>query len=59
MRVKLSTTCPTEPNKTEKFMECFGCTQSAASRAITRFQKDGVIEKLKYGLYKKRLNELP
>ena len=45
--------------KTEKFMECFDCTQSAASRAITRFQKDGVIEKLKYGLYKKRLNELP
>ena len=45
--------------KTEKFMECFGCSQSAASRSITRLKKDGVIKNVKFGVYKKILKELP
>ena len=48
-----------EEFKTQQFMECFGVSQSAASRAITRFQKDGMIEKLKYGEYRKIVSELP
>ena len=48
-----------EEFKTQQFMECFGITQSAASRAITRFQTDKVIEKVKYGVYKKIVNDLP
>ena len=45
--------------KTDQFMECFGITQSAASRAITRLQKDGIIGKVKYGLYKKVVQTFP
>jgi len=45
--------------KAEQFMDCFGCSQSAASRAIIRFQEDGIIKKVKYGVYKKVLHELP
>ena len=45
--------------KTQQFMDCFGITQSAASRAISRFQQDGVVERVQYGLYKKLLSELP
>ena len=45
--------------KTQQFMEVFGCSGPTASRAITRFQKDHVIEKVKYGLYRKLVNELP
>ena len=45
--------------KTQQFMEVFGCTQQAASRAIIRFQEDGMVEKVKYGLYKKVVSELP
>jgi hypothetical protein len=37
----------------------FGCSQQAASRAIIRFQEDGMVEKVKYGLYKKVVSELP
>ena len=48
-----------EEFKTQQFMDCFGVSQSAASRAITRFQKDGMIEKLKYGEYRKIVSELP
>ena len=44
--------------KTQQFMEVFGLTQSTASRAITRFRKDGVIENVKYGVYKKVVSEL-
>ena len=40
-------------------MDVFGISNAAASRAINRFLKDGVIEKLKYGLYKKVVSELP
>ena len=45
--------------KTQQFMEVFGVSQSAASRAINRFQKEGLVERLKYGLYKKIVSELP
>ena len=48
-----------EEFKTQQFMEVFGCSQQAASRAITRFRNDAVIEVVKYGLYKKLVNELP
>ena len=45
--------------KTQQFEECFGCSQQAASRAINRFITDGVVEKVKYGIYKKLVAELP
>ncbi len=45
--------------KTQQFMEVFGCSSPTASRAIIRFQDDHVIEKVKYGLYRKLVNELP
>ena len=45
--------------KTQQFMEVFGCSQQAASRAIIRFQDDGLVEKVKYGLYRKVVSELP
>ena len=44
---------------TQQFMEVFGITQSSASRAITRFRNDGLIEVVKYGVYKKVVSELP
>ena len=45
--------------KTQQFMEVFGCSNPTASRAIIRFQEDHVIEKVKYGLYRKLVQELP
>ena len=48
-----------EEFKTQQFMDCFGCSQQAASRAIIRFQEDGMVEKVKYGLYRKVVSELP
>ena len=45
--------------KTQQLMDCFNCSPPAASRAITRFLKDKVIEKVKYGEYKKVISELP
>ncbi|WP_294748822.1 BT4734/BF3469 family protein [uncultured Prevotella sp.] len=45
--------------KTQQFMEIFGVSQSSASKAITRFRNDGVIEVVKYGIYKKTVSELP
>ena len=48
-----------EEFKTQHFMEVFGCSQQAASRAIIRFQEDGVVETVKYGLYRKLASELP
>ena len=45
--------------KTQQFMECFGCSQQAASRSISRMQQDGVIERVKYGVYRKLVAELP
>ena len=48
-----------EEFKTQQFMECFGCSNAAASRALKRFQDDKVVEKVKYGAYKKMVSELP
>ena len=48
-----------EEFRTQQFMEVFGCSQQAASRAIVRFQEDGVVETVKYGLYRKLVSELP
>ena len=45
--------------RTQQFMDCFGCSQSAASRSIIRMIDDHVIERLEYGKYKKVLAELP
>ena len=45
--------------KTQQFMDCFGCSQPTAARALDRFKKDGVIENVKYGVYKKLVSELP
>ena len=43
---------------TQQFMDVFGCSQQTASRTINRFQNDGVVEKVKYGVYRKLLSEL-
>ena len=48
-----------EEFKTQQFMDCFGCSQQTASRAITRFRNDGMIEMVKYGVYRKMVSELP
>jgi DeoR/GlpR family transcriptional regulator of sugar metabolism len=45
--------------KTQQFMDCFGVSQSAAQRSIARLQKDQLIERVKYGVYRKVLQELP
>ncbi|MBP5713364.1 MAG: hypothetical protein J6X07_01525 [Prevotella sp.] len=45
--------------KSKQFQEIFGCSQQAASRAIMRFQDDGIIEKVSYGTYKKLMLQLP
>ena len=45
--------------KTQQFMDGFGVSQSAAQRAITRLQQDQLIERVKYGVYRKILQELP
>ena len=45
--------------KTQQFVDVFGCSQQTASRAIQRFQKDGIVKRVKYGLYKKLVSELP
>ena len=43
----------------QQFINCFNCSKTAASRAIIRFQDEKVVEKVKYGLYRKVVNELP
>ena len=45
--------------KTQQLMDCFNCSSSAATRAITRFLNEKVIEKVKYGVYRKVVSELP
>ena len=45
--------------KTQQFMEVFGCGSSTAATSINRLKKDGVIENVKFGLYRKVLQELP
>ena len=48
-----------EEFKTQQFMEVFGVSQSTAQRSIARLQQDHLIERVKYGVYKKVLQELP
>ena len=45
--------------KTQQFMEVFGCSNPAASKSIKRFLNDHLVEKVKYGLYRKLVKELP
>ena len=45
--------------KTQQFMDCFSCSQQAAWRSIQRFKDEGVVESVKYGVYRKILKELP
>ena len=45
--------------KTQQFMDGFGVSQSAAQRSIARLQQDKLIERVKYGVYRKILQELP
>ena len=45
--------------KTQQFMDCFECSQPAASKAIKRMVDDGVVEMVKYSLYRKLVQELP
>ena len=44
--------------KTQQFMDVFGVSQQAASKAITRFRNDGQVEVVRYGLYRKVVSEL-
>ena len=44
--------------KTQHVMDCFGCSQQAASRSITRLKSDGAIENVRYGVYRKIVSEL-
>ena len=45
--------------RTQQFMDVFGVSQSSAQRAISRLQQDKLIERVKYGVYKKVMQELP
>ena len=45
--------------KTQQFMDCFSVSQPTASKAIQRFLGEGIVENVKYGLYRKRVQELP
>ena len=40
-------------------MDSFQCSQPTASRNITRFLQDGIIERIAHGTYRKLLQELP
>ena len=48
-----------EEFKTQQFMDCFDASQPTAWKAINRFVCEGIVEKVKYGLYRKLVNELP
>ena len=48
-----------EEFKTQQFMDCFGTSQPTAWKAINRFVNEGIVEKMKYGLYRKLMQELP
>jgi predicted transcriptional regulator len=45
--------------KTQQFKDIFQNSDAAASRAIKRLINDGIIEKVRYGIYQKLLQELP
>lgn len=40
-------------------MDSFGTSQPAAWKAINRLVSEGIVEKVKYGLYRKLVQELP
>ena len=44
--------------KTQQFVDCFGTSQQAAWKAINRFVSEGIVKKVKYGLYRKLVQEL-
>ena len=44
---------------TQQMMDSFQCSQPTASRNITRFLQDGIIERIAHGTYRKLLQELP
>ena len=48
-----------EEFKTQQFMEVFGVSQSAAQRSIARLLQDQLIERVKFGVYRKGTQELP
>ena len=48
-----------EEFKTQQFMEVFGASQSAAQRSIARLLQDQLIERVKFGVYRKGTQELP
>ena len=45
--------------KTQQFVDCFGTSQPTAWKAINRFVSEGIVKKVKYGLYRKLVQELP
>ena len=45
--------------KTMQFKDCFQLSDAASSRSLKRFQDDGIIERVGYGVYRKVLKELP
>jgi hypothetical protein len=45
--------------KTHQFMEVFGVSQATAWKAINRFVSENIVENVKYGIYRKLVNELP
>ncbi len=45
--------------RTQQMMDSFQCSQPTASRNITRFLQDGIIERIAHGTYRKILQELP
>jgi hypothetical protein len=45
--------------RTQQFMDCFGTSQPTAWKAINRFVSEGIVENVKYGLYRKLVQELP
>ena len=45
--------------KTQQFKDNFNTSDAATSRAVKRLIADGVIEKIRYGVYRKLLQELP
>ena len=45
--------------KTQQMMDSFNCSQPTASRSITRFLQDGIIERIAHGTYRKLVQELP
>ena len=48
-----------EEFKTQHFVDCFGTSQPTAWKAINRFVNEGIVAKVKYGLYRKLVQELP